>query len=118
MCSLCFLQELGVEEGRELSARLEPTRLVSLTVSGVPRGVAFLQVPSSTTLLNVKLQLQQRGEFCFPPGACVRMCVRVCVCVCVIPQPDQFLGDLRSLVRFVSFWKKRAKSEQAKSNHL
>ncbi len=32
----------------------------------------------------------------------------------------QFLSlvDLRSLVRFVSFWKKRAKSEQAKSNHL
>ena len=29
-----------------------------------------------------------------------------------------FLDDLRSLVRFVSFWKKRAKSEQAKSNHL
>ncbi len=29
-----------------------------------------------------------------------------------------FLGDLRSLVRFVSFWKKRAKSEWAKSNHL
>ncbi len=31
---------------------------------------------------------------------------------------DMFLGDLRSLVRFVSFWKKPAKSEQAKSNHL
>ncbi len=30
----------------------------------------------------------------------------------------RFLGDLRSLVRFVSFWKKRAKSEWAKSNHL
>ncbi len=30
----------------------------------------------------------------------------------------QFLGDLRSLVRFVSFWKKPAKSKQAKSNHL
>ncbi len=30
----------------------------------------------------------------------------------------RFLGDLRSLVRFVSFWKKQAKSEWAKSNHL
>ncbi len=33
-------------------------------------------------------------------------------------QYGAFLGDLRSLVRFVSFWKKRAKSEWAKSNHL
>ncbi len=31
---------------------------------------------------------------------------------------SRFLGDLRSLVRFVSFWKKRAKSEQVKSNYL
>ncbi len=31
---------------------------------------------------------------------------------------EHFLGDLRSLVRFVSFWKKQAKLEQAKSNHL
>ncbi len=31
---------------------------------------------------------------------------------------NYFLGDLRSLVRFVSFWKKQAKLEWAKSNHL
>ncbi len=34
------------------------------------------------------------------------------------PKAKQFLGDLRSLVRFVSFWKKRAKLEWVKSNHL
>ncbi len=43
--------------------------------------------------------------------------------VCVLAPKTEakiscFLGDLRSLVRFVSFWKKQAKSEWVKSNHL
>ncbi len=61
-------------------------------------------------------------SLCF--GRCVyvavfrSLCFSGCVSQITGSSMELFLGDLRSLVRFVSFWKKRVKLDLAKSNHL
>ncbi len=72
------------------------TRKAPTRSSLLPRVVAA-RISATAGKKKVEKKNAEPGEFL--PVVTTDVCLR------------DFLGDLRSLVRFVSFWKKRAKSE-------